>query len=154
MNTGGGKFKHTKTYAAGFEPAGVAIAALKRDGKGHQDLVISCVQGVGVLLGNGDGTFGKETIYSTSGIGEKPFGAVVADFNRDGNPDIAAVLVEGNAALLYGKGDGTFQASIPIKIKEGGGESLAAGDFDNGQAPDLAIIVFQVNKIVVFLNAQ
>jgi hypothetical protein len=154
LNTGSGKFKHTKTYAAGFEPFGVTIAPLRRSGKGHEDLIISCVQGVGVLLGNGDGTFGKETIYSTSRIGQKPSNAVVADFNRDGNPDIAAVLVEGNAALLYGKGDGTFGAAVPVKINVGGGNSLATGDFDNNQAPDLAIIVFQVNKVVVFLNAQ
>ena len=154
MKTGSGKFKHTKTYAAGGEPAGVTIVPLNRDGKGHQDLVISCIQGVGVLLGNGDGTFEKETIYSTSGIGQGPRDVVVADFNRDGNPDIAAVLLEGNSALLYGKGDGTFKAPVPIKIKVGGGQSLAAGDFDNNQAPDLAIIVFQVNKVVVFLNAK
>jgi FG-GAP-like repeat len=114
MNTGSGKFKHTNSYGAGFEPAGIAIAALKRDDKGHQDLVISCADGVGVLLGNGDGTFGAETIYSTSGIGQGPRYAVVADFDRDGNPDIAAVLGEGNAALLYGKGNGTFQAAVPI----------------------------------------
>jgi hypothetical protein len=154
MNTGAGEFRHTKTYAAGGEPAGVAIAALRHDGKGRQDLVISCVQGVGVLLGNGDGTFGKETIYSTGGIGQAPSNAVVADFNGDGNPDIADVLFEGNSALLYGKGDGTFKAAIPITINVGGGTSLATGDFDNGQAPDLAIIVSQVNKIVVFLNTQ
>ena len=154
MNTGNGKFKHTKTYVAGGEPAGVAIAALGRDGKGHQDLVVSCVQGVGVLLGNGDGTFGKETIYSTSGIGQAPSNAVVADFNGDGNPDIADVLFEGNSGLLYGKGDGTFKAAIPIRIHVGGGTSLTTGDFNNDQAPDLAIIVSQVNKVVVFLNTR
>jgi hypothetical protein len=154
MNTGSGKFKHTKTYLAGGEPAGVTIAALKRDGKGHQDLVVSFAQGIGVLLGNGDGTFGKETIYSTSGIGVAPRYGVVADFNGDGNPDIAVVLYDGNSALLYGKGDGTFQAAVPIKMKFGGGDSLAAGDFDNDRAPDLVIGAEQVNKIVVLLNAQ
>jgi hypothetical protein len=154
MNTGAGEFRHTKTYAAGGEPAGVAIAALRHDGKGHQDLVISCVQGVGVLLGNGDGTFEKETIYSTSGIGVGPRDVVVADFNRDGDPDIAVVLFDGDSGLLYGKGDGTFRAAIPIRMKFGGGDSLAAGDFDKSQAPDLVIGVEQANKIVVLINAQ
>jgi hypothetical protein len=152
INTGSGKFKHTATYGAGFEPAGITIAPLRRAGKGHRDLVVSCLEGVRVLLGNGDGTFGNETVYSTSGIGQGPRYAVVADFNRDGNPDIAAVLGEFNSALLYGRGIGTFKAAIPIKIKAGGGNSLATGDFDHNQAPDLAIIAG--NQIVVFLNAQ
>ena len=154
MNTGSGKFKHTKTYAAGGEPASVTIAALKRDGKGHMDLVISCIMGVGVLLGNGDGTFGSETIYSTSGDGQGPSGAVVADFNRDGNPDIADVLFDGNSALLYGKGDGSFRSAVPIKMRLSGGFSLTTGDFDNDHTPDLAITVSTANKIAVLLNTQ
>jgi hypothetical protein len=152
MNTGTGKFKHTHSYGAGSEPFGVTIAALRREGKGDQDLVVSCAGGVGVLLGKGDGTFGTETVYSTNRIGQKPSNAVIADFNRDGNPDIADVLFEGDSALLYGKGDGTFKAAVPIKIKGGGGTSLTTEDFDANQAPDLAIIVG--NQVVVFLNAQ
>jgi VCBS repeat protein len=154
MNTGGGKFQHTKTYAAGFEPFGVTIAPLKRDGRGHQDLVVSCYKGVGVFLGNGDGTFGKETIYSTSGIGVGPSNAVVADFNGDGNPDIAAALFNGNSALLYGRGDGTFKAAVPIKIKGGEMESLVTGDFANHHAPDLAIPGSTANRVAVFINSR
>ena len=151
INTGSGN-SSTRRPGAGFEPAGITIAPLRRAGKRHQDLVVSCIEGVRVLLGNGDGTFGNETVYSTSGIGQGPKYAVVADFNRDGNPDIAAALFNGNSALLYGRGDGTFRPAIPIKIKAGGGNSLATGDFDHNQAPDLAIIAG--NQIVVFLNAQ
>ncbi len=154
MNTGSGKFKHTNSYGAGFEPAGIAIAALKRDGKAHQDLIISCYQGVGVLPGNGDGTFGAETIYSTGGIGVGPRDAVVADFNGDGNPDIAAGLFNGNSALLYGRGDGTFRNAIPIKIKTGEVESLVAGDFANHQAPDLAIPGSAGNSVAVLINSR
>jgi hypothetical protein len=75
--------------------------------------------------------------------------AAVADFNGDGNPDIAAVLLEGNSALLYGNGDGTFQAAFPTKITGGGGYSLAAGDFDGSQPPGLVIPVTLDAKIVV-----
>jgi hypothetical protein len=39
-------------------------------------------------------------------------------------------------------------------MKFGGGDSLAAGDFDKSQAPDLVIGVEQANKIVVLINAQ
>ena len=84
MNTGTGKFKHTKTYAAGGEPAGVAIAALRHDGKGHQDLVISCVQGVGVLLGNGDG----------NGVGQRADRTRLQGFRRQRSDDREPILHE------------------------------------------------------------
>jgi hypothetical protein len=154
INTGSGRFKHTKTYRAGFEPFGIAVAALGRNGKGHLDLVVTSGEGIGVRLGNGDGTFGEETVYSTSGIGLGPSGFVVADFNRDGNPDVAAVLAQGNSALLYGNGDGTFKAAVPIRVKVGGGMALASADFNKDNAPDMAIIVDQSNKVAVFLNTQ
>jgi len=154
INTGSGKFKHTATYGAGFEPAGITIAPLRRAGKGHQDLVVSCIEGIRVLLGNGDGTFGNETVYSTSGIGQGPKYAVVADFNRDGNSDISAALFNGNSALLYGRGDGTFRPAIPIKIKTGEMDSLVAGDFANHQAPDLAIPGSAGNSVAVFINSR
>jgi len=37
---------------------------------------------VGILLGNGDGTFQSEAEYTT---GTSPYGVVAGDFNRDGN---------------------------------------------------------------------
>jgi hypothetical protein len=155
MNTGRGKFEHTATYSLGntLEPNSVVIGNLVRGG--HADLVVSDgSQGISVLLGNGDGTFGNPTFYSTRGVGGNgPQASVIADFNHDGKLDIATILFQKNSALFYGNGDGTFQTAVPIKLPSGG-MSLALGDFDRNGAPDLAFVFQDAAKIAVLLNTQ
>src|SRR5213075_1561991 len=56
------------------------------NGDGRQDLALSSSQGVRVMLGNGDGTFGPP---STSAAGGEMANIVVADFNGDAVPDLA-----------------------------------------------------------------
>jgi hypothetical protein len=157
MNTGHGKFKLTNTYPVNFgEPRGPALAGLRHNG--ILDLVVSAADGIDVYPGNGDGTFGTSTSYSTDGIGQAPTDSVVADFKRDGKPDIAVELFQGQPAMLYGNGDGTFQAAIPIKEKGCCGDSLVAADFDADGAPDLAVVDWSPpgngEDIVVFLNTR
>lgn len=50
--------------------------------------------GVGVLLGNGDGTFRAPLIYSTGG--NTPFSVAIADVNGDGKPDLVVVNANSN----------------------------------------------------------
>ena len=70
---------------------------------------------VDVILGNGDGTFKTPVAYST--IDPKnpgftdPYGVVVADFNGDGQPDIAVGEYAGIAVLLN-NGNGTFGTAV------------------------------------------
>jgi FG-GAP-like repeat/FG-GAP repeat len=158
MNNGHGKFRHTGTYPAGTYPAGVTIADLTH--RGTPDLVIASGQAVAVLLGNGDGTFEKAVVYSTSELGTaNVYATVVADFNLDGIPDIACVFGSGYpdhlGALFYGKGGGTFQSPVPFQGEEGGsGYSLATGDFNMDGAPDLAVSDFGNGGAAVLLNKQ
>ena len=81
---------------------------------------------------------------------------MIADFNLDGKLDLAASNKNGNSVLLYGKGDGTFKAAIPIhnEIKFTGAIGLTAGDFNNDKAPDLAFAMYFINKVAVLLNTQ
>jgi hypothetical protein len=100
---------------------------------------------VGVLLGNGDGTFGAPSPLlncSTSNCLESQ--AVVAgDFNRDGILDLASISSFGSAdhvIIFLGKGDGTFtpvaqQPSVTLVHPV----FLTTGDFDGDGILDLAI---------------
>ena len=62
------------------------VAVADFDGDGKADVVLSDATNVKVVFGNGDGTFGS-TIVLPTGWGP----LVVADFNRDGIPDIAVM---------------------------------------------------------------
>jgi hypothetical protein len=158
LNDGTGKFGKPTSYLSGKGvTTGVAIADLNHDG--HPDLVVANVQrsSISVLLNKGDGTFGKGTTYVTSGSwGFGTYAVVVADFNLDGNPDIVAVNQDGKSALLYGEGNGKFGATIQISDDFGfdGGITLTAGDFNNDQAPDLAIGILNDARVAVLLNTQ
>jgi VCBS repeat protein len=159
LNDGTGKFGKPKTYFSSRGTiTGVAIADLNHDG--HPDLVAADSQTsyLAVLLNKGDGTFAKAVLYSTALSESDAYGytVVVADFNLDGKPDLAAVNQIGDSALLYGRGDGTFEPAVAIQDKLGndGGITLTAGDFNNDGAPDLAIGILNDAKVAILLNTK
>jgi hypothetical protein len=137
------------------EAVGVAIGDLNHDGK--PDLAVANVDaGIDVLLNQGGGKFGKATLYSNCkySCNPGPYAVVIADFNLDGNLDVAGVDYSQKMVLYYGKGNGKFDNAVPIYIWLGGGYSLTAGDFNNDGAPDLAVVPDGTDYISVLLNTQ
>ena len=53
---------------------------------------------VGVLLGNGDGTFQAAVTYGSGGV--QAFSVAVGDFNGDGKPDVAVANVQSTVGVL------------------------------------------------------
>src|SRR5262249_12645702 len=100
--------------------ANLLLADFNHDGK--LDLAVGGGQQVGIdiYLGNGDGTFTYEGPFDGSRQGA---GMVAADFDRDGNPDLAIANFSelAGATVLLSNHDGTFQAPQ---------------DFFSGQGPD------------------
>ena len=156
LNDGTGKFHLDATYGVGAgEAMGVAIGDLNHDGK--PDLVVANVDaGIDVLLNQGGGKFGDATLYPNCkySCDPGPFAVVIADFNLDGNLDVAGVNIGQKMVLYYGKGNGKFDNPVPIYIWLGGGYSLTAGDFNNDGAPDLAVVPDGTDYISVLLNTQ
>src|ERR1700727_4033077 len=77
---------------------------VNRDGR--IDLVAGTSQGVGVLIGRGDGGFRALPLFGpTANLG----GIAVGDLNGDGRPDV--VLGTSDLAVFLGRGDGTFRSS-------------------------------------------
>jgi hypothetical protein len=120
-------------FVTGTQPSTVNAADL--NGDGILDLVVPIWNNqVGILLGNGDGTFQPVVKYRA---GSLPFAVAVGDFNADGKLDLAvANLNSNNVSILLGNGDGTFQAAIDYAVGTSPG-SVATADFNGDGALDL-----------------
>lgn len=78
----------------------------------------------------------------------------VSDFNGDGKLDIAALNASGGISILYGKGDGTFQAPVTIALPAAGSmgyAGLVEADFDVNNTQDLAAMTY-TGKLTVLFN--
>ncbi|MGD0469076.1 MAG: FG-GAP-like repeat-containing protein [Terriglobales bacterium] len=151
-------FLPPKTYeTGGINPSSVAIADLRGDGK--LDLVVaqcstnSCPQAegsVGVLLGNGDGTFQPPTVYDAGGWNASS--VIVTDVNGDGKLDIVvaggcdpsldcagAPFIHGYVGVLLGNGDGTFQPVATYSSGDYYAVSVAAADVNGNGKLDLVV---------------
>ena len=134
LGNGDGTFRQAVMYASGADEAtSVVVADVNGDGK--PDLLVSNVftevysdmnGAVGVLLGNGDGTFRTAVTYSSGAYGGGPM--AVADLNGDGNQDLAVGSLNGILGVLLGNGDGTFRAAVTYS--SGGAEPRAVGVVD------------------------
>ena len=134
-------------------PIGVVTGDFNGDGKvdiAAVEGVANAVGSVGVLFGNGDGTFAPSVVTSV-GV-NSPGGMVAADFNGDGKLD----LVLGGQRLsdhtnqtylLVGKGDGTFQA--PSIIAPGAGVTGVADLNGDGK---LDIVIWSTPIVEVLLG--
>ena len=139
-------FAGSASYSSGgIAPTSVAMADLNGDGK--LDLVVANggTSTVGVLLGNGDGTFEAPVTYGSGG-GE-PLAVAIGDLNGDGIPDVVVTNVFANGgeggdsdvSVLLGNGDGTFQA--PVAYDSGGyyPGSVVIADLNGDGVPDLVV---------------
>jgi FG-GAP-like repeat len=135
LGNGDGTFQPPATYASGA-PFGMATGDF--DGDGNLDLAATnggTAAEVDVLLGNGDGSFQAPVSYS---VGRAPAVEVtVADFNRDGKPDLGCMIDPGQVSVLLGNGDGSLQT--PISTNAGISSSLAVADFNLDGRPDAVV---------------
>src|SRR5262249_43914637 len=88
---------------------------------------------VEVLLGNGAGTFGPASGFST---GSSPQSLAAADVNGDGKVDLATAGGYNDVSVLLGNGLGSFGAAQHYATGRYP-YAVAAADFNGDGKPDL-----------------
>lgn len=127
--------------AVGQNPAYVVRADFNGDGIPDLAVLNEVGHSITILLGKGDGTFqAAPNTLQLSSQGSGPLMAVVGDFNRDGNADLAVVM--GNTstiAVFLGHGDGTFAPAILNSQAASVSYLLVVADFNGDGIEDLAV---------------
>ena len=153
LGNGNGTFQAAVAYGSGgYVALSVAVADVNGDNK--PDLVVAndcasstdCNNGtIGVLLGNGDGTF--QTAVPFGSGGSYAVSVAVADVNADGKPDLVVAntcnigidCTNGVVGVLLGNGDGTFQAAVIYGSGGWEADSVAVANMNGDGTPNLVV---------------
>jgi hypothetical protein len=152
LGNGDGTFRKPTTFSIAV-PIALAVGDFNNDGK--EDLAVVEYGGTGesviaILLGDGTGKFRQSASYPS---GVETTGVAVADFNGDGNQDVAVANNAGNVMVFFGTGKGTLRKpttyNLPSHTIPYG---IAAGDLNEDHSPDLAVAEDGAGSVAVLLN--
>jgi hypothetical protein len=151
-NTGGGRFAHAGTWAAGDRPRALSAADLNGD---HRPDLIAVNRGtntVSVLLQGSDAlTFGHARAYRA---GDGPVVPAVADLDGDHDLDLAVPgRFSDDVTLLANRGDGTFEESV-VWGTDPGPTAAAVADWDGDGALDLVVTSAIADCVTLFRNPR
>jgi hypothetical protein len=152
--------KGDATFSAGLvtevsaESTGVVVADVNNDripdivaAVGEQPLV----SGVDVILGTGNGSFGPVAHTEVGPTGGLVQGLAVADFDRDGNLDLAAAN-SCTTTVMLGRGDGSFAPGDELGPLDCGTGALVARDLDGDGTVDLAVTGEYTDRLDIVLG--
>ncbi|CAF3764261.1 unnamed protein product [Adineta steineri] len=150
-----GNFATPKTFSTGYDsiPYSLVVSDLNNDGK--LDIIVANhgTNNIGILAGQGNGTFEIQVIIST-GYESQPYSVAVYDLNNDTYMDIVVACSGLNTIdVLLGFGNGSF--TIPYKYSTNNNSfplSLVIGDFDNDNQLDIGVANYQNESVGMFFG--
>ena len=139
LGNGDGTYQPRTDYTTQLDTGAVTVADVNKDG--HPDLILAGFPlsgsasdpAVAVFLNNGHGAFGT-AINGPALPDSTAQNAAVADFNKDGNPDIAT----NDGHILLGDGTGHFTLMAGSQFAAAG--NLVAADFNGDGKMDIATV--------------
>ena len=108
------------------------------NGDGNVDLAVPMMvdQAVGILIGNGDGSFRQVTRFPTV---SRVLGVAAADFDGDHDLDLVTANEAGNSfGLMLGDGIGSFQAQTNVYATGRETAAVIVADWNGDGIPDVA----------------
>ncbi|QQS48739.1 MAG: VCBS repeat-containing protein [Acidobacteriota bacterium] len=149
-------FQSPASFFAGRQPTGAVTGDFNKDGRPDiaavtADSKLAVLLNTGMASPDGHFTFAPAGFVEPSATGAED--ALTADFNGDGNPDIAIVQFGqfDNVVIHLGDGAGGFG---PASFISAGGLPKAAvtADFNGDQKPDLAVANEDSSNVSVLLG--
>lgn len=140
----------------GIAGGAMAVADYNRDG--NLDIAVLGPFAVEIFLGDGHGGFRPVAQYTarSGSVSTRAIGFGAADFNRDGNIDLAYVYGDaygGIVTILLGDGSGNFSpapggiVSLPPYANQ-----LTIADFNNDGNPDVAVTLITTYQVAILLG--
>jgi hypothetical protein len=158
LSNGDDTFKEAtgSPITVGQQPSSIVVGDFNADG--IQDFVVTNFKDntLSLFLGNGDGTFKQATgspfTLPTTATG--PIAMSAADFNSDGNLDLAIVnQTTNNVAVLLGNGAASFSLASGSPFAVGKSPvAIASADLNADSRPDLVVVNQADNTVSVLLG--
>ena len=151
IGNGNGTFRPATVQPVGQVQC-VSVADVNHDG--IPDLICTCdstAVAAFILLGRGDGTF-QSAYAAGTGAPLSHHGLAIADFDGDGNADIAVANTDANTCSVFkGTASGTFAAPSTFNTGAAPG-AIVAADFNGDNKPDLALATASTTMLTVLVN--
>jgi hypothetical protein len=138
-------------------PTSIVVGDYNHDGKEDMAVAGAVTHTVTIRLGDGLGGFSSPVSSTKYRVGYVPVWVTQADFNGDGELDLATANAGGNGfdaprvgsvSVLLGRGDGTF-APAPSLLPGGSPYAVAAADLNHDGHVDLLVPDGPANEVII-----
>ena len=152
LGRGNGTFGSMMTYSTGINSHPYSVDLGDMNGDGRLDIVCinTYTNNIGILLGNGDGTFAA--IMDSAGLSDfTPHSVALGDINNDYRLDIVVGDDQGTVIVLMNYNNRTFTSWTRLRV----GRSLysvVVADFNNDNNLDITATNPLQNNVCVFLG--
>jgi hypothetical protein len=157
LNAGGGALSlGVATYPTvdGAETSNLAVGDVNGDGNPDVLATNPMTASVSLFLSQAGGTLAPAiTVPVGDTAGARPYSAVIADFNGDGNNDLAIAEETSNALVVrLGHGDATFGDELAYPINGTPDYIVIARDMNLDKVPDLVCAARNGDTVSVLLG--